>query len=327
MIGGGGQRRRRVQQHVRVRLQRIRPLRAAALAGLLAISGLLVTARDPGTPAGAAAQTSDPVADRTHLVEARLAEAGYFVDCPRADGALAATPAAGGRTGRPGCRFRAIDPTGGRDRVCGVTVHLLVPECGAWFGIYTKPAGTDWAGAVTNVEQQIHHRFDLVSRYHWWTDILPDTHERRLAADGRYLRINIRSTDAAGHALRWAAIAGGAEDAAIDRHAAALAALGTPVFLSFDQAPELQVDTTSGTPPTSSPLGAICTTGSPRSALPTSSGCGRSPALSSTRTAGPRCTRGIPTSTGSAGLPTTSRAARTDRRNPSTRSSLRWTTG
>ena len=246
MIGGGGQRRRRVQQHVRVRLQRIRPLRAAALAGLLAICGLLVTARDPGTPAGAAAQTSDPVADRTHLVEARLADAGYFVDCPRADGTLAATPAAGGRTGRPGCRFRAIDPTGGRDRVCGVTVHLLVPECGAWFGIYTKPAGTDWAEAVTNVEQQIHHRFDLVSRYHWWTDILPDTHERRLAADGRYLRINIRSTDAAGRALRWAAIAGGAEDAAIDRHAAALAALGTPVFLSFDQAPELQVDTTSG---------------------------------------------------------------------------------
>ncbi len=235
-----------VRQHVRVRLQRVRPLRAAALAGLLAISGLLVTARDPGAPAAAAAQTPDPVADHTRLAEPRLADVDYFVYCPRADGTLTATPAAGGRTGQPGCRFRAIDPTGGRDRTCGVTVQLLIPECGAWFGIYTKPADTDWAAAVTNIEQQTGRRFDLVSRYHWWTDPLPDEYERPLAAGGRYLRINIRSTDTAGHALRWAAIADGAEDTTIDRHAAALAALGSPVFLSFDQAADLQVDTTSG---------------------------------------------------------------------------------
>ena len=217
--------------------RRIDPLRLAAAAAAFAVVGLLAATRTPPP-----ARATVPVAQAPDM---RLAEAAWTVECPAPSGRLVPAPDHAGRTGTPGCRFHPADPGGGQDGICGVTVSLLIPECGAWWGLYTKPPdGTaNWAGGVTNIENRVHRQFDLVYRFHWWDATVPDDDERRLAANGHYLRINLRTQDAGGRQLRWAAIAAGAQDATIDRHAREIAALRSPVFLSVDQEPETDAGT------------------------------------------------------------------------------------
>ena len=67
----------------------------------------------------------------------------------------------------------------------------LVPSCGVHWGIYAKLRSTTegWAQPVLDLEQAIGRRFDLVKRYHDWSNEgvngqFPDRYDQQLGAGG-----------------------------------------------------------------------------------------------------------------------------------------------
>lgn len=120
---------------------------------------------------------------------------------------------------------------------------LQVPTCGLLWGIYSSPsAAADWVTGVTDVEQVTGQRYDIVKRYHDWSNagangVFPDAAEHELGADGRRLLFvawtsNIFGT---GTSAAWRDIAtGGYDESVIIPAAQRLKAWGHPVFLDFD---------------------------------------------------------------------------------------------
>lgn len=130
---------------------------------------------------------------------------------------------------------------------CGSVSDRLVPACGAWFGVYAPASaanGWDHAEPVARIEARIGRRFDVVHRYHDFSEVgsngaFPDAYERRQSDEGRLLffawESRIFST---GTTLRWDEVYGGRWDATIDAAARRIRALERPVFLGFDHEPE-----------------------------------------------------------------------------------------
>jgi beta-mannanase len=105
---------------------------------------------------------------------------------------------------------------------------LLVPSQGALWG--TSKFTEDW-------ERQMGRRFDIVHTYHRWDENFPTADERAWANDGRFLLMNWKPSRG-GAVVRWAAIAGGSEDAQIVTTATRLKSLGQKMFLVFHHEPE-----------------------------------------------------------------------------------------
>ena len=141
-------------------------------------------------------------------------------------------------------------PTGSRPMPgagCGTVSALLVPGCGAWWGMYTPTSaskGWDHGGAVAEVEAQVGRKFDLVHRYHDFSNAgsngaFPDSYELAQMREGRLLFFAWESRNfSAGTTMRWSEVYGGAHDATIDAVAGRIKATGVPVFLGFDHEPE-----------------------------------------------------------------------------------------
>jgi hypothetical protein len=99
--------------------------------------------------------------------------------------------------------------------------------------------GTDSQGAsAAALERATGRRLDIVYYFEGIdAGALPTAAQRSAAAAGRILHINLESRqfNLGGHPqVRWSAIAGGAFDTQLRQTAAGLAALKTPLFLTFD---------------------------------------------------------------------------------------------
>lgn len=189
---------------------------------------LLVT-YDVGDPPSPAATTRPAVPPSPSAAPARSA--------PEPSPTVEATTAAPRPTRSP-----PAGPTG-----CGEVSAKLVPSCGAWWGMYAPASaaiGWDHGRAVDDVEAQVGRRFDIVHRYHDFSNTgsngaFPDVYERRQMREGRLLFFAWESRIfSSGTVLTWADVYGGRYDATIDAVAARIRDTGVPVFLGFDHEPE-----------------------------------------------------------------------------------------
>ncbi|WBB69692.1 glycoside hydrolase [Micromonospora sp. WMMD812] len=130
---------------------------------------------------------------------------------------------------------------------CGAVSATLVPSCGAWWGMYAPagPAdGWDHGRAFAEVEAQVGRRFDIVHRYHDFSNTgsngaFPDVYERQQMREGRLLFFAWESRIfASGTVLTWADVYSGRYDTTIDAVAGRIRDTGVPVFLGFDHEPE-----------------------------------------------------------------------------------------
>ncbi|SCF31820.1 DUF7594 domain-containing protein [Micromonospora mirobrigensis] len=148
-------------------------------------------------------------------------------------------------TATPSRTVAAPSPTAGTG--CGRVSTKLVPSCGAWWGMYS-PAGPqdgwDHGGAITDLEAQVGRRFDIVHRYHDFSNTgsngaFPDQYEQELMRDGRLMFFAWESrVFSSGTTLTWSDVYSGRYDATIDAVAGRIRATGTPVFMGFDHEPE-----------------------------------------------------------------------------------------
>jgi hypothetical protein len=124
----------------------------------------------------------------------------------------------------------------------GATCHVTskdVPQCGAWWGAALHSTDSGLPAAVRSNESATGRGLDIVHTYHRWSDVFPTASELELAQSGHQLMLNWEPVDKSGHAMSWAAIARGANDAEIDAEARRLAAVHAPVYVSFSHEPEL----------------------------------------------------------------------------------------
>ncbi|MDX6533510.1 MAG: hypothetical protein QOF68_1254 [Gaiellales bacterium] len=113
----------------------------------------------------------------------------------------------------------------------------LVPSTGALLGIYAKERqGRSHNEEIRHVEKQVGRRFAIDHFYFHFDDSLADRHVRATITQGRIPLINWKPE--ARRAIRWSTIATGGVDRTIDRAAAELRRLKTPVMLAFHHEPE-----------------------------------------------------------------------------------------
>jgi hypothetical protein len=129
---------------------------------------------------------------------------------------------------------------------CGQVSAKLVPSCGAWWGMYspTDPATWDHGRAVIDIEAQVGRRFDIVHRYHDFSNhgsngAFPDVYEQQQMREGRLMFFAWESRIfSSGTVLSWKDVHSGRHDATIDAVAQRIRASGVPVFMGFDHEPE-----------------------------------------------------------------------------------------
>ncbi|GIJ10222.1 glycosyl hydrolase [Micromonospora andamanensis] len=130
---------------------------------------------------------------------------------------------------------------------CGTVSAKLVPGCGAWWGMYSPTsaaAGWDHGKAVTDVEKQVGRTFDIVHRYHDFSNTgsngaFPDEFQQQQMRDGRLMFFAWESrVFSSGTVLTWKDVYSGRYDSTIDAVAARIRAIGQPVFIGFDHEPE-----------------------------------------------------------------------------------------
>ncbi|KXK61073.1 glycoside hydrolase [Micromonospora rosaria] len=151
---------------------------------------------------------------------------------------------------RPTATTPAPDPTtppaSGSGR-CGTVSPILVPSCGAWWGMYSPAsAGNGWdhGQSVADVEAQVGRRFDVVHRYHDFSNsgsngAFPDAYQQEQMRQGRIPFFAWESrVFSTGTVLTWADVYSGRHDATIDAVAGRIRAIGSPVFMGFDHEPE-----------------------------------------------------------------------------------------
>jgi Glycosyl hydrolase family 26 len=144
-------------------------------------------------------------------------------------------------------------PTAGSCRL----TEKLVPSCGALWGAYVSSgAGQDWTSPFTDVERSVGRRFDIVKRYHDWSNAgedgqFPDSAEQTLGARGARILFfawtsGIYST---GSHVMWRDIARGVyDDSVIVPEARRILSWRLPVFLDFDHEMEGQDRRKDGSP-------------------------------------------------------------------------------
>ncbi|WP_326555240.1 glycoside hydrolase family 26 protein [Micromonospora sp. NBC_01813] len=130
---------------------------------------------------------------------------------------------------------------------CGSVSDLLVPSCGAWWGMYSPTSaakGWDHGAAVGEVEAQVGRKFDIVHRYHDFSNsgsngAFPDEFEQEQMRAGRLMFFAWESrVFSTGTTLTWRDVYSGRYDSVIDDVAGRIKATGVPVFMGFDHEPE-----------------------------------------------------------------------------------------
>ncbi len=129
---------------------------------------------------------------------------------------------------------------------CGKVSSKLVPSCGAWWGMYspTNPATWDHGRAISDVEAQVGRKFDIVHRYHDFSNsgnngAFPDAYEQQQMREGRLMFFAWETrVFSSGTVLTWKDVYSGRHDATIDAVAGRIRATGVPVFMGFDHEPE-----------------------------------------------------------------------------------------
>ncbi|MFG1779158.1 glycosyl hydrolase [Micromonospora sp. NPDC049051] len=130
---------------------------------------------------------------------------------------------------------------------CGEVSSRLVPSCGAWWGMYSPTSasdGWDHGAAVAEVEAQVGRKFDVVHRYHDFSNAgsngaFPDVYQRQQMREGRLMFFAWESRIfSSGTVLTWQDVYSGRYDATIDAVAGRIRDTGVPVFMGFDHEPE-----------------------------------------------------------------------------------------
>ncbi|MGC5053118.1 glycosyl hydrolase [Micromonospora sp. DT48] len=130
---------------------------------------------------------------------------------------------------------------------CGTVSAKLVPACGAWWGMYSpSSAATGWdhGKSITDVEKQVGRTFDIVHRYHDFSNTgsngaFPDAFQQQQMREGRLMFFAWESRIfSSGTVLTWKDVYSGRYDATIDAVAGRIRAIGKPVFIGFDHEPE-----------------------------------------------------------------------------------------
>jgi hypothetical protein len=117
---------------------------------------------------------------------------------------------------------------------CSVSAKLI-PTCGALLGVSAEPGGD---ADVAALERKLGRKFDLVYEFHGIDKPLPARDEERMVAEGRVLHVNIEAKEfgqATHPDVAWSRIVAGEFDQALRAQATGLAALGSPVMVTFDQ--------------------------------------------------------------------------------------------
>jgi hypothetical protein len=153
----------------------------------------------------------------------------------------------------PSARVTTASPGGAGD-----CLRAPDEDCPVLWGVYLPqvPGDPDWAAPFTELEAQVDRRFDLVKRYHDWSNQggngqFPDPYERELGADGtRTLYIAWTSNVyATGGTTPWAEIAAGDHDESVILPAAErVRQWGRTVVIDFDHEMDGHTRTGNGTP-------------------------------------------------------------------------------
>lgn len=128
----------------------------------------------------------------------------------------------------------------GATPACGTLLPLAVPACGALWGI-SVPGGS--AATLAKDENTVGREFDIAYHFHQMNDAIPTADERSEAASGHLLHINIESVP-----YSYAQVASGGADSKLIADAKGIAALGVPVYVTFNHEPDVKNDQTRGTP-------------------------------------------------------------------------------
>jgi hypothetical protein len=134
----------------------------------------------------------------------------------------------------------------------------LVPSCGVLWGGYIKPGAvagtTDWYTSYTGMESKVGRNFDIVKRYHDFSNagnsgVFPDAAEQALAAGGRIPHFAwVSKNYSTGAVAKWADIAAGKYDATVVNPVGSrLKNYGGKVFLDFDHEMDGVTRTANGT--------------------------------------------------------------------------------
>ena len=146
----------------------------------------------------------------------------------------------------PGPSTSASAPAAG-GASCGVA-DQLVPKCGAWLSIWPRTrsdgtVSTDLYGNMQSLEGRLGERIDLVSRYYGWTQLPPDGTDAKLRDSGHVLLIDLRARNFSTNTyVQWRDIAAGKYDDYLRTVGGRLRDFRTPVFFSFNQEPEQELE-------------------------------------------------------------------------------------
>lgn len=128
-----------------------------------------------------------------------------------------------------------VTPTTPRVQPQNCTVSpKLVPSCGALLGVSVEPTA---ATGLAALEQAMRRKFDIVYEFHGIDRPLPARNEAQLVAEGRILHVNIEAKEFAKPErpeVPWTRITAGDFDDALRAQATGLAALKSPVMVTFD---------------------------------------------------------------------------------------------
>lgn len=130
---------------------------------------------------------------------------------------------------------------------CDVSAKL-VPACGVLLGVTPEDPT---AAALAAADGVARRPYDFVYRFHDIDDTIPDAVDRSVVAAGRllHLSIDLRTHQSGGRTYTWREVADGVVDAELTAQAKGIAALGTPVWITFDHEPDNAMKKGRGTGP------------------------------------------------------------------------------
>lgn len=197
---------------------------ARAAVAALTVAGLLVTTTGPAATA-APTQVDGPVVDGTlpggTLPGTTLPE-GTLPDGTAPEGSLP----------------DATEPEPSFADENDWAQAALTPATGMLFGAsVTRGTHPSIDAAVSAFETSVGRKLDVHRWYSLW-DELPSTPLTTSVQRGRTPVLSVSSKLINGTKLSWASVASGAHDAQIAQHAAAVKALGVPMFVSFQHEPD-----------------------------------------------------------------------------------------
>lgn len=146
-------------------------------------------------------------------------------------------------------RLAATSRRGASPSATDCTVSaVLVPSCGAWLGIWprTRADGTkttDLRANLTSLEGRLGRQLDIASRYYGWGQLPADGTDEAWRDSGHLLLMDLRARNFdTGRYVSWRSIADGDHDRYLRSVGARLAGFDAPMFFSFNQEPEQELE-------------------------------------------------------------------------------------